>query len=163
MPAGHPLSDDSFQSVHVTGYFPTTLDLFIPDIVVVDLDGLPAILERNFSVRPHTDQEKIPTPVDVILARGQWVAILDGSMLVMSVEELESWRSRKAIELVQSAMEIRGSPLKVLRMLESAALLRNLNLGDFVSTLKTQRANESENLESVFLRVRGNQAGGRTA
>jgi len=150
------------ESLHVIGWFPTELNPSIPMIVLVEEAGRTFALGRDWTERkcPPEVRAKAVAP-DIELRRDQWI-VVDGEPRPMLQAEMGPWSSRTAAELVQKAMQVKGDPLRVLKMLESAASLRNLDLGSFVSALQTQRTDGDGSLGEVFLRVRNTQAGGRT-
>lgn len=163
MPYNRNIYNSCSQSVRIIGYFPVKLDPHIPDRVLAEIDGETVILEKNGFFSSYQEQEKSSViKAEAVLFEGEWVVISNREMRVMPLADMDCWKNNMASKLVQEAMTIKGNPLKTLNMLESAAFLRNLDLGGFVSTLKTQRGNEDESLESVFLRVRGIRAGGKT-
>ncbi len=150
------------ESLHVIGWFPSGLDPTIPEIVLAERAGREFVCARDLAERecaPELRQQAVR--IDIVLSPGQWI-VVEGEPRAMLWADISSWRDQAATRLVQEAMQLKGDPLRVFKMLESAASLRNLNLGNIVSTLRTQRAAEDESLGSVFLRVRGSQAGGRT-
>jgi hypothetical protein len=155
------LGDDS-ESIHVIGYFPTKFDPSIPDALLIEDGGVAKTLHLDRSKKSCVEKDHTQaTMTDLRMKAGEWL-VVDERPKVVPMADLQKWRDRTAVDLVQRAMETKGSPLKVLNMLESAARLRSLDLVDFVSKLSTQRASASEPLEEVFLRVRGNRTGGQT-
>lgn len=162
MSRGDILPGDGRESVHVIGYFPTKFDPSIPDALLIEDEGVAKTLHLDRSKTPYSEKDRAQAKViNLHMKMGEWL-VVDEHPKVIPMDDLKMWRDRTAIDLVQRAMEIKGNPLKVLNMLESAARLRSLDLADFVSKLSTQRASASEPLEKVFLRVRGNRAGGQT-
>jgi len=153
--------DSCSESVHVIGYLPTKFDPFIPDAVLTEQNGTVMMLFKDRSVKICTDAERSAAiKTSLRLGCEEWI-VIDGDPKPMLLSDMGGWRDRIAVKVVQKAMEIKGEPLRVLNMVESAAKLKSLDLAGFVSTLSTQRANEGENLEAVFLRVRGTRAGGQ--
>lgn len=160
------MSNDNFfldcdaKSFHVTGYFPSKFDPFIPDAILIEKENQELVLTKDFLEKPRSKHDKV-VKVNLRLKHGEWVVAEAGSLTVMAFCAIGDWRDRTAVDLVQKAMEIKKDPLRVLNMLESAARLRSFDLEDFASRLSTQRANACESLEEVFLRVRDNHQGGQ--
>jgi len=163
------MSDDGvfpggdLEGIHVIGYLSAKFDPQIPDALLCERSGGVKILLRDGTDRECSDEElRSAIRTDLFMDRGQWLVVADERPRILSAEDVGRWRDRTATDLVQRAMETRGEPLRVLRMLESAARLRSLNLADFVSSLTTRRADADEGLDRVFLRVRGSREGGQT-
>lgn len=148
------------ESVHIIGFFPTKFNPHIPDEVLIETNGTVKILSKNRTISSHNNSKF--TEINIIINPEEWITIDGGKVSCIKLSDIDQWCDRVATELVQQALKIRGQPLTVLVMLESAAKLRSLNLADFVSVLKTQRTNEDESLENVFLRVKDNQMANRT-
>jgi hypothetical protein len=163
MSSSNILPDGVFEGVHIIGYLPTKFDPAVPDAVLIEQGGIQKVLFKDRKEKLCTDREQAAAvKADLHIGAKEWLVINDGNIQPMSLSDIGGWRDRVAVELVQHAMEIRGEPLRVLNMLESAAKLRSLDLADFVSVLNTQRANEDESLGEVFLRVRGSRPEGQT-
>lgn len=159
------LHNSDSEGVLVVGYPPSKFDPSIPGTLFIKKDCHYAALSQGGIEKQATDEDMLEAiPCKAFLRAGEWAAVSDGKLMVMPIEDLMQWRNQKAIEMVKMATNIRNNPIKTLRILESAANLRSLNLADFVSVLKAQRAqhaNGDEDLGSVFLRVRGNRPGGQ--
>lgn len=154
--------DSDHESIHVIGFFSTKFDPSVPDAIMIDKNDDVKIMSKNRVERPCTNKDRHTiSKADLWLGSGEWVVVEGGELRPISINEIDHWRDKLAMELVQKAMEVKGDPLRVLNMLESAANLRSLSLPDFASTLSKQRANGDETLSEVFLRVQNNHEGGR--
>ena len=155
------LPDGDSESIHVVGYLPTRFDPSIPDAVLIEKNGI-VKMSKDWSEQACTNQERTSAiETNLKMTRGEWLVIDDGAK-ILPLSDLGPWRDRMASELVQKAGEIKGDPLRVLKMLESAAHLRSLDLEMLLKMLKIQRTDGDENLEKVFLRVRDSLAEDRT-
>jgi hypothetical protein len=147
----------------VIGFFPTKFDPSVPDVIMIEKNDVAKIMSKVHSVeRPCTREDRrAVSRADLWLGSEEWVVLEEGKLKPISTAEIGRWRDRIAAELVQKATEMKGDPLRVLNMLESAANLRSLSLPDFALTLSKQRASKDETLSEVFLRVRDNQGEGQ--
>jgi hypothetical protein len=137
------------------------LNTFIPNEVVIELDNLKKCLLINSGIQNY-DDTKPTRKVDLIMSSSQWIVIDSKKPVVIEKSEIEKWKNRRSEELVKEASGIKGNPLRVLDLLESAAKLKSFELSDFVRKLGEQRKDENESLEDLFLRVRGTPVAGQT-
>lgn len=152
--------DNGHEGIHVIGFFPTRFDPSVPDLILISANNEVRLLNRNRCNKPCTEKDRrMAIKASLRLKANQWVIVDKGELKPIKLNELGSWRDDTAAALVQQAMEIKGDPLVVLKLLESAANLRSLNLASLASTLSAQRANADERLEDVFRRVRENGEG----
>jgi hypothetical protein len=158
MPDAGALCNCDSEGFHVVGWFPTEF-ASIPEAVLIEKSGRVLMLKQDLS------EHDLPTAphaaLDIELKKHQWIVSNNGPRVV-DRDEVGRWRDKTATDLVQEAMLLKGNPLRVLKILESAAKLRSLDLSSFVAALQTQRTTEDENLGSVFFRVRGTRPGGQT-
>lgn len=139
---------------------PWNWEPYVPDFLIVK-DG-PVLLISEQGASPDREvslhqllikNEAVRIQSPTAWKTGYWL-VLDRSPTWIPSEKMETWRSRRAREVLADAVGIKGDPETRILRLKTASKLAGVPMERLVDRLESVRESPGETLDQIYKRVK---------
>lgn len=150
------LRDDALKTYKVIGYGPrSNLLPFVPEYLIVETGGTISSLRRDGSTSEYFEDDSwsgIKERTEIL--ESEWVAVEETGVNRFLKTEESTWRSRRSQELVELVGQIKGDPVRVIRLIHTSSMLQKLDIGGLSRRLHMEKKSSDQPLTSVYETIR---------
>lgn len=136
----------------VVGWGPiSTLLPAVPDFLIVEDGPSLVVLRRTGPTDEFFEKDGWSyLKEQVVIDESEWIAVEDASTVKFPQTEEPAWRSKRSQEIVAEVGQIKGDPVRVIRLIHTSSALQKFDLSGLSRRLHLEKKDPDQPLTSVY-------------